>query len=463
MQGDANVSNAKESDGRLCCIHDAAARIGGAERAVQGAWEGGPCHRPAAARSGVAGCRSNMEWGETSGRGALRAPGARSAACIGSAKRVAISHARRRKASLVWLACLLAACLCAAGCAGAQGASGASGASAGAGASGAAEGVAAYWEGHEIYEDDVTAYTQEFREANGLADDASWAVYLQDNDLTGKTWREQVIRTKADEVLVREKADELGVSADEDAVAERVRAMREQAGIAEDDDAAWSEYLAESGQTPEGLEESLRFSSLEQQLFSHELELSSELKDEMCDDYIHLFLADQVVRHYYALGFALDDKQGALDLIEELSGLEGDELKRRFVELCEQRAGEDGQAGAASELDAGSLGWDFLYNGDAIDPKRALRKAKLAAGELYSKPLKGTDQYRVVVCMEREELEGDAPYENIGSESLRALIADLALTTQWTALIQDYLNDLEQAAGVQVVYMPEGLPYDLVE
>lgn len=354
---------------------------------------------------------------------------------------------------IAMLCCAVALCALVGGCSGGgQGAASASVTSAEA----APEGAAAYFDDWVLTEDEVSAYTDEFRKEHGYEDDASWAAYLQGNDMTGKTWRESVIREKADKELMLRKASELGITADENAVAARIEADRANAGIAENDDDAWRAYLEQTGQTPEELEESYEYSSIQSQVFNEELDLSAETQAEMCNDFIKANLADQVVRHYYAIGFDADDEQGAQSLLAELKGLSGDELVKRFVQICEQKAD-------TSTEDAGSIGWDFLYNGSAIDLDNKLRKAKLQAHELYAEPLKGTDGYRVVLCMEREELVGDDIYGSLQSESLKALIADLSIKAHWTALLKQYMADLEKEAGVQVTYMPEGLSYDVVD
>lgn len=335
---------------------------------------------------------------------------------------------------------------------------GCSGAASGGPSQSASSGLAAYGDDFTITEDEVTDYTQRFRQVNNLVDDASWAAYLQERGKTGSTWREGVIREKADRILIERKAEELGIKADEAAVADKIESAKKNAGIDPADDAAWQGYLAERGQTPDEVRDAYEFSSVEQQVFSAELDLTSSMKDEMGNDYIKEHLADQVVRHYYALGFDLDDEAGARAVLDELKGLSGPDLAERFLALCDERG-----AGATKNLDAGSIGWDFMFDNFTVDPNGLLRKAKLAAGDLYGEPLKGADEYRVVLCVEREELVGDKPYESINSDSLKPVISDLALTSHWAALFQQYVSGLEEKAHVQVTYMPEGLPYDVTE
>ena len=330
------------------------------------------------------------------------------------------------------------------------------------GSQGEQRSIAAYVGDDVVYEDEITDYTKEFRAQRGYEDDATWAEYLTEEGLTGTTWRESVIRQKADRILVQRKADELGIAPDSAAVEQRVASMREQAGAA-DDDAAWEDYLAQSGRTPEEIVNDLEFSSVEQQVISAEVDFSGELRSQMCDDYISTNLADQVVRHYYAFEFDSEAQDDAQALLDELAALDESKLVERFV-VSAQADGESDVVevaeGDASAIQATDLGWDFAYAEYDIDPDLALRKAKLNAGELYREVLYGADTLRVVLCAERVELSGIS-YDDIPSVSLKEYIASLTLTSQWAALTSQYLSELEKAADVQVVPMPEGLPYDV--
>lgn len=316
--------------------------------------------------------------------------------------------------------------------------------------------IAAYYGDKVLSEDEITSYTQSFREANNLTDDHQWNNYLTLSGYTVETWRENVIRQKVDRELVRQRASELGVTVDDAKVSAYIDEMRSKAGIAADDDKAWTDYLKQYGKTPESLREDYNFSSLEQQLFEKESDLSTEARSEMCTDYLKTNFADQVVRHYYALTFDLQDQQGTTACLQELEGLSGDALVQRFDQLIVERK-------AANESFEADLGWDFLYDENTIDPEGLLRNAKLNAGQLYSQPLTGTDALRVVYCAEREAFSGTISYDAIESANLKTVIAELTMASQWAAMLQQYLEGLEAKANVQVVPLPEGLPYDVKE
>ena len=121
--------------------------------------------------------------------------------------------------------------------------------------------IAAYVGDQVIYEDQVSDYTTEFRAANGLEDDAKWKNYLASAGLTGKTWREDVIRQKADRMLIEQKAAELGINADQSFVEEQIAAARARSGVG-DDDRECEAYLEAKGFTLESLIESYEYTSI---------------------------------------------------------------------------------------------------------------------------------------------------------------------------------------------------------
>jgi len=317
-------------------------------------------------------------------------------------------------------------------------------------------GVAARFTGHEITESQVEEYTQNFRNTGDLTDDAQWQAYLESAGLTVTTWREQAIRTLADQALVSDKAAELGLTADAAQVEERIAQAQRAAGIDPGDDAAWDAHLQKLGQTPESYREQCEFNVLEQQVFVKELDFTDKAQDELCDEYIHKNLGDQVLRRYVAIEYPLDAAAEAEECLAELRGLEGDGLVKRFAELAKET-----QKQSTSTLADGDIGWDFMYDEQTIDPDTKLRSALLKPGELYAHVLKGSDAYRVVMCAERVEVTGDVTFASLQSDSFKECIEGLVKTTLWAEQCNEYLAKLEQEANIQVSAMPSGLSYDV--
>lgn len=318
--------------------------------------------------------------------------------------------------------------------------------------------IAAKFGSHTISEDEVTSYTDSFRAKNDLKDDASWAEYLTEQGLSTSEWREEAIRTLADRILIEDKAEELGITADEATVSQQIAEDKQNAGISEDDEDGWRNYLAEKGSTPESLKADYEYDSIEEQVFKKELNFSNELEDEMCDDYIKTNLADQIVHHYEVIVYKKSEKKKAQAQLAEFSQLSGKKLRTAFEKVMNNTQ-TTLSSGAKSTVED----WDFVYSGGVIDPNDKLRKANLEKGELYPKLLKGTDGYRLVLCIGKADLAVTPKYEQIKDSSLKSLIEKLTMASTWSGKCQQYLSDLEDQADIQVSPMPEGLSYDVLD
>lgn len=315
------------------------------------------------------------------------------------------------------------------------------------------ERTAARFGDHVITETEVSDYTQAYREKKDLVDNGDWANYLATTSQTAESWRQEAIRTLADRILINDKAAELGITCNLEAVEAKIDQEKDVAGVAKDDDQAWSEYLAERGQTPEQLRSDLEFSDVEQQVFKAELSFDDQMRAEMCDDFISANLADQVVHRYSAIAVPLDDRNLAQRYLQELEGLQGSELLQKFEQLLEEERSK------GSELQNGDLGWDFVYNEIAIDPEIELRKAMLQKGELYDGVLEGTDALRIVLCTDWASFARTPTYESLESEDLKDVVESLALVSNWAARCSQYLSDLEEAAQIKITEMPEDAEY----
>lgn len=312
-----------------------------------------------------------------------------------------------------------------------------------------------------IYEEQVTNYTDQFRAENGLAEDAQkWTAYLAENNLTAQTWREQAVRTLVNRALVEKKALELGIKVDDAAVAEKLAELKKSEGVADVDAKAWEEHLSKNGRTPEGVLDSCRYDVLEQQVIKKALGYEGDVAAALGDEYVKENLAGKTVRRYEAAEFALDKKEKAQDYLDEMKRLEldGEDFEARLAEVVIELTGDKKADGSMK-----SIGWDFAYDEQKIDPKLKLRGAELDEDEVYKKVLSGTDMCRIVRCAEKVELGKDATFASIESKSLAKLVKKQVEGTLWEDKCAEYLQSLEQGAGLQIEDMPSGLSYDVQE
>ena len=314
------------------------------------------------------------------------------------------------------------------------------------------EGVAAKYDGGTIAEDEVTRYTDDYRRARGYESDETWAQHLFENGLTAKTWREQAIGSIVEERLELARAAELGITPDESRIEEQVASDRQNAGIDADDDDAWSSYLESLGMTDAEYRDNLEKASIEAQLLSREVTLDAESDDELISDYIEDNLRARVVRRYRVLCF--DSAEAAQAAIDDMAGLEGDELAARFDSWIER----DDSANTTS-ANGGDMGWDIANDLGAT--QQELNEEMVAEGALSQRVHESNGTFYVMLCTDYFVFESGVEYDDVPDEDLRAFLTQATLYTNWTQMTSDYIAGLREAAHVKVREMPEGLPYDV--
>ena len=321
------------------------------------------------------------------------------------------------------------------------------------GACASQEAVAAKVGDTVITEAEVTEYTADFRTRNGLQNDADWSSYLSGVGLTAKTWREQVIGTKSERILIEQKAKQLGITADESLVDKEIESDIGSYGGREQYEAA----LAAAGTTEEEQRETYRFANIEQQVLMAELDIDDQVSEQMAQEFIESSLADRVLRRYSVIVFDSAHQTDAQACLDELKGLQADALTQRFAQMARERSIDE--ASAARDGDAG---WNFGYtlrNGDEY--------VTLDEGQLYDKLFEVLDEngsvskYEILLCTKKFAFESGVTYADIDEEDLKAYVLQQASTAHWSSLMSDYINKLREEAQVQVHAMPSGLPYDV--
>lgn len=125
--------------------------------------------------------------------------------------------------------------------------------------------VAATVQGEDILEKDVTEYIEKFRSNIQCNEDTNWAAYLAGRDLTSEQFREMTIQEFSSAVIVKHKAEELGITVDDSEVQGKVNEVRI-ALLSDSSDELWNETLEHYGTTQEGMEETYRKALLRQKV-----------------------------------------------------------------------------------------------------------------------------------------------------------------------------------------------------
>ena len=313
-------------------------------------------------------------------------------------------------------------------------------------------GIAARYDGGEVTEAEVEAYTADFRSSRSLEDNHAWAEYLAGEGLTARTWRERAIGSIVESKIIRAKADELGIAPDEVRVSAQIASDKENAGIDGGDDEAWARYLESLGKDELSYRADLESASVEQQLLSQMVELDPSADAEAVSAYIDENLRTRVVRRYRALCF--DAKDSAQAAIDDMAGLSGDSLVRRFAEWLDRDDSD-----ATTSEGGGDAGWDIANN---LGPaQNELNQEMVPEGELSAAIHEIDGAYYVFLCSKRFEFGDGVTYEDLPDDALKRYVLTAATYDKWTELTNAYISGLLDQANVQVSSPPSNAPYNV--
>lgn len=312
--------------------------------------------------------------------------------------------------------------------------------------SGLTGGVAATVNGEKIMEDDVTEYIENFRKNNGLEDDEAWASWMEASGYTPETIREQVIDNMKDTELIKQAAQEKGITvskADIDASVEAARSNFES-------DEAWESALAAAGMTEESYRESIEVPMLQKQLQEAVLEENAPepATDEEVVNYLAQYapLFDGAKRSSHILFKAGDEA-----LAEEVLGrINSGELD--FADAAKQYSTD-----TVSAEKGGDVGWDQLntFVAEYTDALAGLEEGQvsgLVTSDYGIHIIKCTE---VFTAPETVTSIDQVPSEL--AEYVRGVVDDNLKSSAYN----DWLSEFVEKADVKINDMPEGLPYDV--
>ena len=319
--------------------------------------------------------------------------------------------------------------------------SGASGASDASGVSNA-NGVAATVLGSAITEDEVTAYIDSFRAGVQCSNDEAWALYLADNNLTARELREATVQELATPIIVKSKAEELGISVDEEAVDAQVSGLRHTL-LAGDDD-TWQSELARYGMSEEKLRENYSNQNLREQVL---VAVAGDVTatDDDLESYIAQNLAGVTTKKVACVYSSYyGNVQNALAAVQRASSAKSGmkAVKASPEQMSVQYA---------------DVGWDL--NAELTDNMRNVIE-HLGKGEVADAPLSEGGIYYLFYVEDAYTFPEDAAKADLSDEGLKQAVAELASAT----LVEDAGNEwLQRQLGdlVSINDMPGGLSYDV--
>lgn len=305
------------------------------------------------------------------------------------------------------------------------------------------EGVAATVNGKEIGEKAVTAYIANFRSMSNLEADADWAQWLVDNNYTASDIREEVINYYTSQELIRQAAEENGVTVDSSEVDAQVQQMRSYY----DSDEDWQSALKQIGTTESQYRSLLEISMLQKDL-QEKVAQPEDPSDEELLQYAQMYATyyNGAKKSSHIL-FNSDDEATAQEVLDKINSGELD-----FADAAAQYSQDSG-----SKDDGGNVGWDKLTSfvdeyQTALDGLEEGQVSGLVTSSYGIHIIKCTQVFNAP-----DEVTSTDQLPSEFMDSIKSTLESSAKQQAYSQWYQDYKSN----ADIQINDMPSGLAYDV--
>lgn len=213
-------------------------------------------------------------------------------------------------------------------------------------------GVAATVNGVEIGENCITAYIENFRELQGLESDDDWGTWVIENGYTLGDIRSDTVNSYVNQELIRQAAEQEGVTVADEAVEERVQEAIDEA----EEESSWDAALEEMGMSEEAY-----FYNVEVTLLQNELMEAVAPDAEASDDEVLSYI--QSNEEDYEDAESLDEvDEDTVESYREYADsiAQEDEFNTWMIEFQD-----------ASDIEVESLPDDVSYNIDLTEYEEA--------------------------------------------------------------------------------------------
>ncbi|MDO4502825.1 MAG: SurA N-terminal domain-containing protein [Coriobacteriia bacterium] len=304
------------------------------------------------------------------------------------------------------------------------------------------KGTAATIMGEEISEEAVTEYIQTYRTGVQCADDAAWADYLAQKQLTPEDLRNTTIYELAAPVVVKKKAEELGLTVQEDEVDRQIEAMK--ASLVVEDDESWQNELKRYGTSEEKLRENYANKNLQSQVYDKLVE-GMEATDKDMTNYMQDFLVGTTAKKIECL--YSDGYTYAQDLLDTI---EAGSTPAAGWEAAKKKADEKNSFLA-------KLGWDLNAE---LTQNMVGEIAKLEKGQASTSLLSEAGTYYLFYVVDTYTFPEKAPKPSSLDKDLKKAVGDLAVVNLTSSAGGVWLQQQIQE-NITINPMPKGLPYDV--
>lgn len=303
--------------------------------------------------------------------------------------------------------------------------------------------VAATIMGQEITEDEVTSYIETFRKGISCTDDQAWAEYMASRGSTPESVRTTTIYELAAPIVVKAKADEEGISVDDDAVQAQIDGIKSSLLMTSDD--AWQSELDRMGTTQDDLWERYANKNLEEQVFE-KVAGNIEPTEKDVRNYVEANLLGQTAKKievvfgndYTSMQKAQDDARAA-------------KTGRAGMTKIEKRAGD------AKKTHARKLGWDFAAE---LTSNMKSNIADIKKGQVGDTLLSEDGTYYLFYVSDTYTFPKKAsayePKDRAMAKAVRKLARESLRQSAGSVWLQQQIE-----SGIQINDMPSGLSYDV--
>lgn len=306
-------------------------------------------------------------------------------------------------------------------------------------------GVAATVNGVEIEEDKVTRAINNMRLNYGYTEDDKWKEYLERQKDTVESTRYEVIGQLIDQELVKQCAEQLDVTTNDEEIQSYVDEMAGKYSSEE----AWLNAVDEAGwESVDKYKEALNFNILEKKLQD---KFDADVEQELGDDAKMLEKAQESMATYAGA------KKSSRILLKD----EDEELANEVYEKISsgEMSFEDAVAEYSTDEDTkengGDMGWDKI---DAPTTEYQEALTNLEVGSV-SEPVSDKYGFNIIMCTNVWEAPETLTSTSEVPDDILAEIKTTAIETDGDERYKDWLNGQRPQNDVQVNPMPENVPY----
>ena len=308
-----------------------------------------------------------------------------------------------------------------------------------------------------IQEADVASLISQYRTANDLTDDNTFAstLYAQSTSITQfrQTFIDQLVTQK----VVDDRAQALGVVPTDEEIEEQLQAAKSSSSFGSDE--IWQAQLESYGLTEDSLRRSYKTSLEENAIFEKDV-IKPTATDSQTLAYIQTYMAEVSQKHAYRIMFASgtsDDVRAACEA--ELKALKeaGTLTTDTFIEVAKKYSTE-----STFSTTNGALGWAA----EITDEELAEILDGLSVGEYSDQNgITADDAIEIVYCDTIYTFPGtdeiaDVQKSDVPS-TLWSVIADYTSEALWATNCSTYLDYLVAQASVTYYPVPKDAAYNI--